>query len=303
MASVSKGEYRYGFNGKETDNETGLQDYGERIYNSSIAKFLSADPLIVKGKQYPELSPYQFASNTPIQAIDLDGLEAAFILIGGPINSTTNPVQSLNTSVNLAKNLSENLIDAYTHLITRGGAAFINGVSYGYGDIKFDNGNATNLKLGYLRFNWENGFINPGYSFDNSVSLSSNSQSLSYEDGKNIMLTISTIVLFPVKATTPLEKVAKFGIKPLLKTGLNYLDNNSEQNQSLIKTHTVSGDGVRIRSGAGTDNSILGLLYTGEGVIATGNIDGEWSEVSTNSGTTGWVHSSFLNSNKESTEE
>jgi hypothetical protein len=26
--------------------------------------------------KYPDLTPYQFASNTPIQAIDLDGLEA-----------------------------------------------------------------------------------------------------------------------------------------------------------------------------------------------------------------------------------
>jgi RHS repeat-associated protein len=79
MVSVSKGEYRYGFNGKETDNETGLQDYGERIYNCSIAKFLSADPLIVKGKQYPWYSHYHFAGNTPISAIDLDGLEAFYV--------------------------------------------------------------------------------------------------------------------------------------------------------------------------------------------------------------------------------
>jgi RHS repeat-associated protein len=75
LSSVSKGVYRYGFNGKETDSETDLQDYGERIYNSSIAKFLSADPLIVKGKQYPWYSPYHFAGNTPISAVDLDGLE------------------------------------------------------------------------------------------------------------------------------------------------------------------------------------------------------------------------------------
>jgi hypothetical protein len=34
------------------------------------------DPLT---KSYPELTPYQFASNTPIQAIDLDGLEAFFV--------------------------------------------------------------------------------------------------------------------------------------------------------------------------------------------------------------------------------
>jgi RHS repeat-associated protein len=68
--------YRYGFNGKEMDNEvkgTGnQQDYGMRIYDPRIGKFLSVDPLT---RDYPELTPYQFASNTPIWAIDLDGLE------------------------------------------------------------------------------------------------------------------------------------------------------------------------------------------------------------------------------------
>jgi RHS repeat-associated protein len=48
-------------------------DYGFRIYNPRIGRFLSTDPLF---KSYPELTPYQFASNTPIKAIDLDGLEA-----------------------------------------------------------------------------------------------------------------------------------------------------------------------------------------------------------------------------------
>lgn len=37
------------------------------------------DPLT---KEYPELTPYQFASNTPIQAIDLDGLEAFYVQYG-----------------------------------------------------------------------------------------------------------------------------------------------------------------------------------------------------------------------------
>ena len=72
--------YRFGFNGKENDREWGTasltQDYGFRLYNPAIAKFLSVDPL---SKDYPELTPYQFASNTPIQAIDLDGLEAYFV--------------------------------------------------------------------------------------------------------------------------------------------------------------------------------------------------------------------------------
>ncbi len=42
------------------------------VPENAMAKFLSIDPLT---KKYPELTPYQFASNSPIQGIDLDGLE------------------------------------------------------------------------------------------------------------------------------------------------------------------------------------------------------------------------------------
>jgi RHS repeat-associated protein len=69
-------KYRYGFNGKEKDNEVkgiGDQiDYGSRIYDPRVGKFLSVDPL---QKRFPYYTPYQFSGNTPIQAIDLDGLE------------------------------------------------------------------------------------------------------------------------------------------------------------------------------------------------------------------------------------
>jgi RHS repeat-associated protein len=67
--------YRYGFNGKEMDKETSsttTYDYGFRIYSPALGRFLSVDPLT---KGYPMLTPYQFASNSPIAGIDLDGLE------------------------------------------------------------------------------------------------------------------------------------------------------------------------------------------------------------------------------------
>jgi RHS repeat-associated protein len=69
--------YRFGFNGKELDSEGmggggSTYDYGFRIYNPQIAKFLSVDPLTAS---YSMLTPYQFASNSPIAGIDLDGLE------------------------------------------------------------------------------------------------------------------------------------------------------------------------------------------------------------------------------------
>ena len=76
----NNGSYRYGFNGKENDNEIkgsgNSQDYGMRIYDPRLGRFLSVDPIT---KQYPELTPYQFASNTPIQAVDRDGEEALFV--------------------------------------------------------------------------------------------------------------------------------------------------------------------------------------------------------------------------------
>jgi RHS repeat-associated protein len=56
------GTYRYGFNGKETDQETGIQDYGMRWYLPNIARFPSVDPLT---ESYPFYTPYQFASNNP----------------------------------------------------------------------------------------------------------------------------------------------------------------------------------------------------------------------------------------------
>ena len=70
------GIYRYGFDGKENDNELkgegNQQDYGMRIYDPRLGRFLSVDPITNK---YPYYSPYQFAGNSPIKFIDLDGLE------------------------------------------------------------------------------------------------------------------------------------------------------------------------------------------------------------------------------------
>ena len=75
------GGYRYGFNGKEVDSEgmgggSSTYDYGFRIYNAQLGKFLSVDPLT---KEYPWYTPYQFAGNKPIWAIDLDGLEEYYV--------------------------------------------------------------------------------------------------------------------------------------------------------------------------------------------------------------------------------
>jgi len=69
--------YRYGFNGKELDKEVVQYDYGFRIYDPRLVRFKSVDPL---SYSYPYYTPYQFAGNMPIAAIDIDGLEQ-FVVI------------------------------------------------------------------------------------------------------------------------------------------------------------------------------------------------------------------------------
>ena len=58
---VSSSTYWYGFNGKENDSdikgEGNQQDYGFRIYDPRVGRFLSVDPLT---DEYPELTQYQF---------------------------------------------------------------------------------------------------------------------------------------------------------------------------------------------------------------------------------------------------
>ena len=77
--SVSTGAYRFGFNGMEQtagvqgNGQGTFYDYKNRDYDPWKIRFNRTDPITA---QYPMLTPYQFASNTPIQAIDLDGLEA-----------------------------------------------------------------------------------------------------------------------------------------------------------------------------------------------------------------------------------
>lgn len=76
--------YRYGFNGKENDNEVkgeGNQiDYGKRVYDPRLGRFLSTDPLT---SQFPYYTPYQYAGNKPIWATDLDGAEELILPRGG----------------------------------------------------------------------------------------------------------------------------------------------------------------------------------------------------------------------------
>lgn len=64
------------FTGKERDSETGLDDFGTRVYSSSIGRFMTPDPLFSSGHPgAPQRwNRYEYASNTPLVNIDPDGM-------------------------------------------------------------------------------------------------------------------------------------------------------------------------------------------------------------------------------------
>lgn len=105
-------EYRYGFNGKELDNnmDGNNYDYGFRIYNPRLGRFLSIDPFT---SSYPYYTPYQFAGNMPIAAIDLDGLEQHVVIYYKDENGNTTNIQVRTISDNAG-----NLLNQHVHKVS-----------------------------------------------------------------------------------------------------------------------------------------------------------------------------------------
>ena len=78
--------YRFAFNGKEKDDELkgagNSYDFGARIYDSRIGRWLSLDPSM---KKYPNQSPYNAFEDDPIYFIDPDGKDSPYEIVGNTI--------------------------------------------------------------------------------------------------------------------------------------------------------------------------------------------------------------------------
>ena len=136
-SAASAEGYRFGFNGKEGDGEIkgdgNSLDYGTRIYDSRIGRFLSIDKF---EKKFAWLSPYVFAGNKPIMSVDIGGL--------GEQNATTDPPIKKNILIIIPASADEvkkvqpgphgdwyvivanDMVDAYKQFHTYSGTAQVN---------------------------------------------------------------------------------------------------------------------------------------------------------------------------------
>ncbi len=70
--------HKYGFGGKEEQDEVGLEwlDFGARNYDSAIGRWMNLDPL---AEDFSDVSPYNAMLNNPINFIDPDGRSALWV--------------------------------------------------------------------------------------------------------------------------------------------------------------------------------------------------------------------------------
>ena len=184
--------YRYGFNGKENDNEVkghgGQQDYGFRIYDTRVGRFLSIDPFT---QSYPWYTPYQFAGNMPIWAIDLDGGEEKKITESTLTEASTRNVNRILSEYHVKEQIFKGIYAAIDKKIPSKTEVRRNHASARY------NGEESIIKgvvFSYIKVDLEN---NIAYVFDPETK----EPAFIYKIGKEIF-SFATNEALPVAATT-----------------------------------------------------------------------------------------------------
>ncbi|MEZ4878027.1 MAG: RHS repeat-associated core domain-containing protein [Flavobacterium sp.] len=72
MPSGEQVEYKYKYNGKEWQDELGLNfyDYGARNYDPAIGRYFTVDAF---SEKFEDRTPYHYVSNDPINLVDVEG--------------------------------------------------------------------------------------------------------------------------------------------------------------------------------------------------------------------------------------
>jgi RHS repeat-associated protein len=107
--TFTSSSYRYAFNGKEKDDEMhgnsgDSYDFGARIYDARLGRWLSCDP---EAGEFPQHSPYHALYCNPIVTIDNNGKENV-VVIGSDCHMTSSDKNFLEAGLNQAIDMKNN---------------------------------------------------------------------------------------------------------------------------------------------------------------------------------------------------
>ena len=198
---------QYKYNGKELDKMHGLNtyDYGSRQYNPITARWDRVDPLAEKS---PDVTPYHFCHDNPVNRIDIDGKADYFSTSGKFIRSDNNKR------------------DPYIYIQTNEGNVKLSDYNFGRGY----NNSKPMMRVAY-HYAYVTGLVNKAKSIGIDPN-GKNSNVLAYTNGNNMVRVLVSDGHF----SESLNHIENF--KSTLRHEeyhIDIIDNSSEEVQVIMK--------------------------------------------------------------------